>query len=104
MSIDVINNGQKHSESIQLEAKHFKENATLTDTMDTPQLAGVGGFLSKFNDCLASQGIAAWAITAASIACGALGPTPAGVACMHGLSFLTGGVIGYCFEKALRFP
>jgi hypothetical protein len=96
-------------EVVQLEEKYFIEESE--DTKDTLANAfnlfgaktvsanSFTDFLKGFNNCLASQGIAAWAITAASIACAGLGPAGAS-ACYYGLSFLTGGVVGYCWTSA----
>lgn len=58
---------------------------------------------SKFNDCLASKGIASWAITSLSVICGfaCIGTAGAGcVPCLLGAGLLTEGVIAYCAGKA----
>ncbi len=57
----------------------------------------------KFNDCLASAGIASWVIAALGTACGVACGATAGagcVACMVGLGLVGGGTIGYCMEEA----
>lgn len=82
------NGKESYSEIIQLDKESFEKQGEISTF----------GFWSKFNDCLASMGIAAWAITAASIACTGLGP--GAIPCYYGLSFLTGGVIGHCYDKA----
>ncbi|MFJ7970990.1 hypothetical protein [Psychrobacillus sp. NPDC096389] len=61
------------------------------------------GWWSNFNDCLASQGIAAWAITSLSVICGlaCIGTAGAGcVPCLLGAGLLTEGVIAYCIGMA----
>lgn len=88
----VWENGElSFSDNIQLSEEDFQNNNDGIVTF---------GFWSKFNDCLASMGVASWAITAASIACAGLGP--GAIPCYYGLSFLTGGIIGHCFDKATR--
>jgi hypothetical protein len=94
---------------VQLEAKYFEQEEkekeeTLISSLNpfgtkTASANAFTDFLKGFNNCLAAQGIAAWAITAASIACAGLGPAGAS-ACYYGLSFLTGGVVGYCWTSA----
>lgn len=95
--------------TVQLEAKHFEKEQKKEDegflsslnpfSVKTASANSFTDFLRGFNNCLASQGIAAWAITAAGIACAGLGPAGAS-ACYYGLSFLTGGVVGYCWTSA----
>lgn len=67
-----------------------------------PQVAEAGWW-SNFNDCLASKGIAAWAITSLSVICGfaCIGTAGAGcVPCLLGAGLLTEGVIAYCIGMA----
>lgn len=67
-----------------------------------PQVAKAGWW-GNFNDCLASKGIAAWAITSLSIVCGfaCIGTVGAGcVPCLLGAGLLTEGVIAYCIGMA----
>lgn len=55
-----------------------------------------------FNDCLSSQGIAGWAITSLSIACGFACATTAGAGCIPCLlaaGLATEGVVSYCAFK-----
>lgn len=59
--------------------------------------------LSKFNKCLANQGIAAWAVALAGVICGAGCAATFGMACalcFAGISFISGGVIALCLGKA----
>lgn len=58
---------------------------------------------SKFNNCLTSAGIPAWAITAISIACTAACAGTAGVGCIvcaSAAAAVAGGTISYCMDKA----
>ncbi|MGG1629637.1 hypothetical protein [Rossellomorea sp. NRS-1567] len=60
------------------------------------------GFWSEFDKCLSSKGIAGWAITSMSIACGlaCAGTLGAGcVPCLLGLGLATEGVVSYCVFK-----
>jgi hypothetical protein len=60
---------------------------------------------SRFSSCLNSAGVAAWAITALSIACSAACVVTAGVgciACLTAASAVTSGTISFCAGKASR--
>lgn len=60
------------------------------------------GFWGCFNNCLASQGIAAWAITALSVACGVVCVGTVGVgclACLAGGGAVTTYTVTWCFNK-----
>lgn len=74
---------------------------------ETPefQTFGLKDRWDTFSDCLNSQGVSYALITLAGAICGgACGATwGAGCApCFYGLSFISGGVIGHCFQKALQ--
>lgn len=94
-----------NEEHLQLEQKDFEVVAPKDVSKENhffsflkPQTASAG-FWSDFNDCLASQGIAGWAITALSVACGfaCIGTAGAGcVPCLLGAGLLTEGVVAYC--------
>jgi hypothetical protein len=65
-----------------------------SNTMLTPK-----GFWSCFNNCLASQGIAAWAVTTISILCAVSCAATFGVGCavcLGGITVVSGSVVGYC--------
>lgn len=69
------------------------------------QTFGLKDRWGTFSDCLNSQGVSYALITLAGAICGgACGVTwGAGCApCFYGLSFISGGVIGHCFQKALQ--
>ncbi|GAB3444565.1 hypothetical protein GCM10027570_13970 [Streptomonospora sediminis] len=58
---------------------------------------------SEFNDCLSNAGVAAWTITAISIACAAICAGTAGAGCVPCIAAAaggTGGVIGYCINES----
>ncbi|UYO06419.1 hypothetical protein [Paenibacillus sp. PSB04] len=62
----------------------------------------VFGFWSCLNDCLASQGVAAWAITALGIICAAGCAATAGLGCyvcLAGADIAAGSVVGYCWGQ-----
>jgi hypothetical protein len=70
------------------------EKQSLSSTTVLPQ-----GYWSCLNDCLASQGIAAWAITTLSILCGVACAATAGAGCLVCLlaaDITAGSVVGYC--------
>lgn len=59
---------------------------------------------SKFNSCLASKGVAAWAITAISVACGAACAATAGagcIVCAVAAAGISGTTIGTCAAAAM---
>jgi hypothetical protein len=59
---------------------------------------------SQFVSCLNSSGVAAWLVTAISIACSAICVVTAGtacVACIAAAAGATSGAIGYCIKNAL---
>ena len=65
----------------------------------SPQL-NIGCWWNEMNSCLASQGIAAWAVALVSVVCGVACAATLGagcIACLGGISFISGTVIGeYC--------
>lgn len=68
----------------------------------TAQAAGFNW--GTFNDCLASAGIASWAITAIGIACGAACAVTAGIGCIvcaTATAGIAGTTIGNCAGKAM---
>lgn len=108
--VEVWSDNQKvMDDTVQLTAEYFEteqktESKTIASSLnifgvETASANSFTDFLKGFNNCLSAQGIAAWAIAAASIACSGLGPAGAS-ACYYGLSFLTGGVVGYCWTSA----
>lgn len=59
---------------------------------------------SGFVDCLNNAGVSAWAVTALSVACGAIcaGTAGAGCApCLYAASSITGGTLGWCIGSNL---
>ena len=59
-------------------------------------------FWSCMNNCLASQGVAAWAVTLLGTICAAACIGTAGLGCIFclaGIDFIGGAVIGYCLSK-----
>lgn len=60
---------------------------------------------SRFSDCLNSKGVAAWAVTALTVACSAICIASVGTLCLGCLaaaSAVTSGTISYCVAKASR--
>lgn len=119
MEIDLIANEKNNSGKIQIweDGKLVKnETMTLADELfeknssaDSDSISTMSKSLGDrwkiFSDCLSSQGVSTALIAlAASICGGACGVTwGAGCApCFYGLSFISGGIIGHCFQKALK--
>lgn len=72
------------------------------DGAATP-LFDIGCWWNQMNSCLASQGIAAWAVALVSVVCGVACAATLGagcIACLGGISFISGAVIGYCTAYA----
>lgn len=73
-----------------------------------PRGASVNSFhfsITKFNDCLASKGVAWWVVAMVSSVCGIVGVSTAGVgfiACAVGTLGISSGVAGYCFGVATK--
>ncbi|WP_146552498.1 hypothetical protein [Rummeliibacillus sp. SL167] len=107
--VEVYNNGDlAKKEHLKLEKEDFdlsssnEEVANKGLTSFFQPVKASAGFWSEFNDCLASKGIAAWAITALSVACGFACASTAGVACIPcllGAGLATEGVVSYCAFK-----
>ncbi|MDM7889329.1 hypothetical protein QUG98_12800 [Curtobacterium sp. RHCJP20] len=71
----------------------------------TAQPAARSTWWSRFSSCLNSAGVAAWAITALTIACSAACLVTAGVgciACITAAGAATSGTISFCAGKASR--
>lgn len=92
------------NEKQQLTKEHFEKSVSINQNDDEISTMGIKSWFSKFNKCLASQGIAAWVITSISIACGfACGTlTPACAACLVGAGLITEGVVTWCIGVASR--
>lgn len=109
VTVEIWNNNEKVLDSVvELEEKYF-EDETQKEESFVSSLDIFGAkkasantftdFVKGFNNCLSAQGIAAWAVAAGSLACAGLGPVGMH-ACYTGLSFMTGGVLGYCWTSA----
>ncbi len=91
----------------------WQDGAKLVDTVvedpNRPQQLEPGQAQTSFswnrlNSCLANAGIAAWAITAIGVACGAACAATAGIGCIicaTAVSGIAGGTIGTCVGKAM---
>jgi len=107
--VEVYNNGLLvKKEHLKFEKDDFEpiliteESISQDPTLFIKPIKVSAGFWSEFNDCLASKGIAAWAITALSIACGlaCIGTAGAGcIPCLLGAGLATEGVVAYCAFK-----
>lgn len=88
----------------QLTKEHFEVNMSLNEDDSKVSTMGIKNWFSKFSDCLASKGIASWAVTSISIACGfSCGTfTPACTACLVGAGLITEGVVTWCIGIASR--
>ncbi|MFF2154352.1 hypothetical protein ACFVVQ_03480 [Paenibacillus chitinolyticus] len=65
------------------------------------------GWWSCFNNCLASQGVAAWAITVVSTMCGVACAATFGIGCaicFGGITVVSGSVVGYCSGTCQKDP
>lgn len=85
-----------------LQIDHQKVEATPSTEQPTPGTPK-GLHWGEFNRCLSNAGIASWAITALSIACGVACAATAGTgcfACLVAASGATGGVVGFCARSA----
>ncbi|SES77185.1 hypothetical protein SAMN05421676_101410 [Salinibacillus kushneri] len=105
----------ENGELVKNETMKLPEEAFQSVTTESPVNVSVGPSKvnaetlgdrwNTFSDCLDSQGVSYALITLAGAICGgACGVTwGAGCApCFYGLSFISGGVIGHCFQKALQ--
>lgn len=105
----VMKDGKEIISSKITEEGKIIEGWGLTPDGSKVDLAGVGikgknnvsaqGWWSCFNDCLASQGVAAWAIALLASICGIACAVTVGTGCfvcLGGVTFITSGVIGYC--------
>ena len=107
--VEVYNNGiLAKKEYLQFDKEDFdstlltEESISQNKTLFIKPIKVSAGFWSEFNDCLASKGIAAWAITALSVACGlaCIGTAGAGcIPCLLGAGLATEGVVAYCAFK-----
>ena len=73
--------------------------------VEAPRPTVRSSWWSRFSSCLNSAGVAAWVITALSIACSAACVVTAGVgciACLTAASAVTSGTISFCAGKASR--
>lgn len=87
--VEVYNNGDlAKKEHLELEKEDFdlpssnEEVATNGLASFFQPLKASAGFWSEFNDCLASKGIAGWAITSLSVVCGLACAATAGTGCI----------------------
>ncbi|MFJ5763710.1 hypothetical protein ACIP9C_00015 [Lysinibacillus sp. NPDC093210] len=106
--VEVYNNGiLAKKEYLQFDKEDFdstltEESISQNNIIFINPIKVSAGFWSEFNDCLASKGIAAWAITALSVACGlaCIGTAGAGcIPCLLGAGLATEGVVAYCAFK-----
>lgn len=104
--IIVYQNGALIGQEVaELTADHFNQNVNQSGELLGENVAQANGFtdwFSRFNDCLASQGIAGWIVTSISIACGFScgSPVPACTACLVGAALVTEGVVVWCIGIA----
>lgn len=84
-----------------IEFTNSVDGATVhTELIEESRFTSQGFSWSKFNSCLANQGISGFVITLIGIACTAAGG-PAGIAaCIFGLSYIAAGTAGYCVAQA----
>lgn len=85
--------------------KTADREVTSDDVASSEISAQGGGFWSKLNDCLSSQGVASWVVAGLGVACSAVcvGTAGAGcVACIAAAAGVTGGAAGYCVDRAQK--
>lgn len=100
--IIVYQNGELIGQEVaELTADHFNQSGELLGE-NVAQANGFTDWFSRFNYCLASQGVAGWIVISISIACGFScgSPVPVCTACLVGAALVTEGIVVWCIGIA----